>query len=312
MPSFRQARRADSSLEADKMSAFALGQIQVRRSGYGAMQLAGPYAFGPPPDRASAIGVLRTAVAAGVDHIDTAQYYGPGVVNDLIREALYPYPGGLAIVSKVAVRRDDSGAVLPFDDPDQLREGIEDNLRSLRVGQLAAVNLRLPSDGRVDARFDDQLAAMVAARDEGLIAGVGLSNVSLEQLRHAVAETDIVCVQNMFHLADRRGTPLLEECLSRGIAFVPFCPLGWPRGQENPVLTSPVVIQTAARLGITPAQAALQWLLQLAPNVLLIPGTGSVAHLRENIAAEGVTFDEEALRQLDGVARWPEEPSQTV
>jgi pyridoxine 4-dehydrogenase len=284
------------------MSTFALGRVRVRRSGYGAMQLAGPFAFGQPPDRPAAIGVLRAAVAAGVDHIDTAQYYGPGVVNDLIRQAIYPYPDGLAIVSKVAVRRDDSGAVLPFDDPDQLRQGIEDNLRSLRVGQLAAVNLRLPGDGRVSARFDDQLAAMVAARDDGLIAGIGLSNISLEQLRHAVAGTDIACVQNLFHLADRSAAPLLDECLSRGIAFVPFCPLGWPRGQENPVLTSPVVAQTAARLGATPAQVALQWLLQLAPNVLLIPGTGSVAHLRENLAAEGVTLDDEALRELDRVS----------
>jgi pyridoxine 4-dehydrogenase len=284
------------------MSTFALGRVRVRRSGYGAMQLAGPFAFGQPPDRPSAIGVLRAAVAAGVDHVDTAQYYGPGVVNDLIREAIYPYPDGLAIVSKVAVRRDDSGAVLPFDDPDQLRQGIEDNLRSLRVGQLAAVNLRLPGDGRVSARFDDQLAAMVAARDDGLIAGIGLSNISLEQLRHAVAGTDIACVQNLFHLADRSAAPLLDECLSRGIAFVPFCPLGWPRGQENPVLTSPVVAQTAARLGATPVQVALQWLLQLAPNVLLIPGTGSVAHLRENLAAEGVTLDDEALRELGRVS----------
>jgi aryl-alcohol dehydrogenase-like predicted oxidoreductase len=241
-------------------------------------------------------------VELGVDHIDTAQYYGPGSVNDLIREALYPYPDGLAIVSKVAVRRDDSGAVLPFDDPDQLREGIEDNLRSLRVGQLAAVNLRLPGDGRVDARFDDQLAAMVAARDEGLIAGIGLSNISLEQLQHAAAGTEIVCVQNMFHLADRTASPLLDVCLRRGIAFVPFCPLGWPRGQDNPVLTSPVVAQTAARLGVTPAQIALQWLLQLAPNVLLIPGTGSVAHLRENLAAEHISLDDQALRDLDRVS----------
>jgi pyridoxine 4-dehydrogenase len=275
------------------MSTSALGQLQVRRSGYGAMQLAGPFAFGTTPDRASAIGVLKAAVAAGVDHIDTAQYYGPGVVNELIREALYPYPGGLAIVSKVAVQRDD---------PDQLRQGIEDNLRTLRVGQLAAVNLRLPGDGRVDARFDDQLAVMVKARDDGLIGGVGLSNVSLEQLQHAVAGIGIVCVQNMFHLADRRGTAIGEECLRRGIAFVPFCPLGWPRGRDNPVLTSPRVIRTAARLGITPAQVALQWLLQLAPNVLLIPGTGSVAHLRENMAAEGVTLDSQALRDVDGVA----------
>jgi pyridoxine 4-dehydrogenase len=140
-------------------SAFALGSRQVRRSGYGAMQLAGPFAFGPPPDRAAALGVLRAAVAAGVDHLDTAQYYGPGTVNELIRDALHPYPDGLAIVSKVAVRRDDSGAVLPFDDPDQLRQGVEDNLRTLRVGQLAAVNLRLPGDGRIGARSDDQLAA---------------------------------------------------------------------------------------------------------------------------------------------------------
>jgi aryl-alcohol dehydrogenase-like predicted oxidoreductase len=275
------------------MSTFKLGRVQVRRSGYGAMQLAGPFASGSPPDRPTAIGVLRAAVIAGVDHIDTAQYYGPGAVNELIRDALYPYPEELAIVSKVAV--------LPASDPYQLRQGIQDNLRTLRVAQLAAVNLRLPGGGRVDARFDDQLAAMAAARDGGLIAGIGLSNVSLEQLRHAVAGTDIVCVQNLFHLADRSGTPVLAECLSRGIAFVPFCPLGWPRGRDNPVLTSPVVTRTATRLGITPAQVALQWLLRLAPNVLLIPGTGSVAHLRENLAAEDVTLDHEALRELDGV-----------
>jgi pyridoxine 4-dehydrogenase len=281
------------------MSTYALGHMQVGRSGYGAMQLAGPFAAGPPPDRASAISVLQAAVAAGVDHIDTADYYGS--VNGLIREALYPYPNGLAMVSKVAGERDSGGAAFRFDYSQKLREGIEDNLRSLRVDQLAAVNLRLPGDGRVDAHFDDQLAVMVAARDEGIIAGVGLSNVSLEQLRHAMAGTDIVCVQNLFHLADRRGGPLLEECLSHGIAFVPFCPLGWPRGQKNPVLTSPVVIQTAARLGITRAQVALQWLLQLAPNVLLIPGTASVAHLRENLGADGVTLDDQALRELDGV-----------
>jgi aryl-alcohol dehydrogenase-like predicted oxidoreductase len=270
--------------------------MRVRRSGYGATQLGGPFAAGPPPDRASAIAVLRAAVAAGVDHIDTAQYYG--AVNDLICEALHPYPDGLAIVSKVAVAAGDSVAVIRR----QLRAGIEDNLRSLRVGQLAAVNLRLPGDGRVDARFDDQLAAMAAARDEGLISGIGLSNVSLQQLQHAAARTDIVCVQNLFHLADRRAAPLLDECLGRGIAFVPFCPLGWPRGADNPVLTSPVVAQTSARLGFTPAQVALQWLYQLAPNVLLIPGTTAVAHLKENLAAEAVTLDDEALRELDGIA----------
>ena len=277
------------------MSVFALGRMRVRRSGYGAMQLAGQFAARTPPDRESAIGVLQAAVTAGVDHIDTAQYYGPGTVNALIRDALYPYPDQLAIVSKVAAGRDGSSA-------GYLRAEIVDNLRALGVGQLAAVNLRLPGDGRVDASFDDQLAAMVAARDEGLIAGIGLSNISLEQLQHAVAGTEIVCVQNLFHLADRTAAPLLYACLSRGIAFVPFCPLGWPRGLDNPVLTSPVVIQTATRLGATPPQVALQWLLQLAPNVLLIPGTGSLSHLRENLAAGDVTLDDLALRDLDRVS----------
>jgi pyridoxine 4-dehydrogenase len=271
-------------------STFALGPVRVRRSGYGAMQLAGQFAAGTPPDRESAIAVLRAAVEAGVDHIDTAQYYGPGTVNALIRDALHPYPGELAIVSKVA---SDAGS---------LRADIEDNLRALRAGQLAAVNLRLSGDGRVDARFDDQLAAMTAARDDGLIGGIGLSNVSLEQLRHAAARTEIVCVQNLFHLADRGSAPLLTECRARGIAFVPFCPLGWPRGRDNPVLTSPVVRQTAARLGVTPPQVALRWLLQLAANVLLIPGTGSVAHLRENLAAEDITLDGQALYDLDRVS----------
>ena len=281
------------------MSTFPLGRWRVRRSGYGAMQLDGPFASDGPADPATAIGVLQAAVAAGVDHIDTAQYYG--AVNDLIREALYPYLDQLAIVSKVAVRGDAAGAGLQSGESRQLRAGIVDNLRSLRVGQLAAVNLRLAGDGRVDARFDDQLAALVAARDEGLIAGVGLSNVSLRQLRYATAGTDIVCVQNLFHLADRGATPVLQECLGRGIAFVPFCPLGWPRGEANPVLRNPEVNQTAARLGASPARVALQWLLQLAPNVLLIPGTASLEHLRDNLAAEDVTLDDEALRDLDGI-----------
>jgi pyridoxine 4-dehydrogenase len=296
----RPAHSAGPGLPPRPMSTFPLGPRRVRRSGYGAMQLAGPWAVNAPPDRASAVGVLRAAVTAGIDHIDTAQYYGPDVVNDLIRQALYPYPRELAIVSKVGVRRD-AGAVIRHDDARQLREDIEDNLRSLRVDQLAAVNLRLPSPGRADALFDDQLAAMIQARDEGLIAGVGLSNVSLEQLRHAADRTEIVCVQNLFHLADRSATPVLQECVSRDIAFVPFCPLGLPRGAANPVLTSPVVIHTAARLGVTRAQVALQWLLRLAPNVLLIPGTGSTGHLRENLAAEYVALDDEAVRELASV-----------
>jgi pyridoxine 4-dehydrogenase len=275
------------------------------------MQLAGPNVFGAPDDPVAAIALLRAAVADGVDHIDTAQYYGPDVVNDLIREALHPYPDGLSIVSKVAARRDQVGRVLPYDDPDQLRSGIEENLRSLKVEQLAAVNLRLLGNGRADARFDDQLAAMVKARDDGLIAGVGLSNVTLEQLRHALASTEIVCVQNLFHLADRSDTPTLEECGRRGIAYVPFCPLGLPRGEENPVLTHPVVNATANRLGISPAGVALCWLLHTAPNILLIPGTASQAHLRDNLAADDAALDDQAIRDLDtvGAAR-PRSPTQ--
>jgi aryl-alcohol dehydrogenase-like predicted oxidoreductase len=278
------------------MSTFPLGPRPVRRSGFGAMQLAGPWAANQPPDRAHAVDVLRAAVAAGVDHIDTAQYYGPDLVNELIRDALHPYPPELAIVSKVGIFRD--AGLTPRDVARQLRAGIEDNLRSLQVDQLAAVNLRLPNPGRADARFDDLLDGMVQARDEGLIAGVGLSNISAEQLRHAADRTEIVCVQNLFHLADRGSAPVLQECVRRGIAFVPFCPLGLPRGSANPVLTSQVVIQTAARLGVTPAQVALQWLLQLAPNILLIPGTGSAGHLLENLAAEHVTLDDQAKREL--------------
>jgi pyridoxine 4-dehydrogenase len=282
-------------------SMFRLGDREVRRSGYGAMQIAGPNVFGAPEDPAAAVALLRAAVSSGVDHIDTAQYYGPDVVNELIREALHPYPAGLSLVSKVAARRDAVGRVLPYDDPDQLRAGIEDNLRSLHVDRLAAVNLRLLGDGRVDARFDEQLAAMVKARDDGLIAGVGLSNVSLEQLRHALEGTEIVCVQNLFHLADRSDTPTLDECVRRGIAYVPFCPLGLPRGAENPVLANPVVSATAARLGISPARVALRWLLQVAPNILLIPGTASLTHLRDNLAAEDDALDEQAIRDLSAV-----------
>jgi aryl-alcohol dehydrogenase-like predicted oxidoreductase len=265
------------------------------------MQLAGPNVFGAPEDPVAAIALLRAAVAAGVDHVDTAQYYGPDVVNELIRDALHPYPASLSIVSKVAARRDAVGRVLPYDEPAQLRTGIEENLRSLKVDQLAAVNLRLLGDGRIDTRFDDQLAAMVKARDEGLIAGVGLSNVTLEQLRHALASTQIVCVQNLFHLADRSDTPTLDECVRRGIAYVPFCPLGLPRGEKNPVLTNPVVIATATRLGITPARVALGWLLQVAPNILLIPGTASLTHLRDNLGSADAALDDRAIRDLNAV-----------
>lgn len=287
-------------MEADLQAAgtFTLGRWPVYRLGYGAMQLAGDNVFGTPRDRDEALRVLRAAVDSGINHIDTAQYYGPGVVNELIREALYPYPSDLAIVSKVAARRDDAGAVLPYDEPDQLRAGIEDNLATLGAQRLAAVNLRLLDGATPGSRFDAQLGALITARDEGLIDGIGLSNISLSHLLRAVAQTEIVCVQNLFNLADQRSSDLLHECTARGIAFVPFFPLGWPRGGGNGILSSPVVAQLAARLGATPSQIALAWLLDLAPNILLIPGTRTREHLAENIHAGGVKLDETARAQL--------------
>ncbi|MDT5299773.1 MAG: hypothetical protein QOG79_3015, partial [Mycobacterium sp.] len=227
----------------------------------------------------------RAAVDAGVDHIDTAQYYGPGVVNELIREALHPYPDGLALVSKVAARRDDSGAVLPYDEPDQLRAGIEDNLATLGVERLTAVNLRVMDNAAPDARFVDQLGALMTARDEGLIGGIGISNVSRDHLMMALEVTEIVCVQNFFNLAARDSTPILDECSAREIAFVPFCPLGYPRAQRETILTNPVVNSVAADHDASTAQVALAWLLAKAPNILLIPGTRTRVNLAENLAA---------------------------
>jgi pyridoxine 4-dehydrogenase len=262
------------------------------------MQLAGDNVFGPPRDRDEALRVLRAAVDSGINHIDTAQYYGPGIVNELIREALHPYPSDLAIVSKVAARRDEAGAVLSYDEPDQLRAGIEENLRTLGLQRLAAVNLRMMDGSPPGERFDAQLAALIKARQEGLIDGIGLSNISFDHLRRALEQTDIVCVQNLFNLADRDSLDLLYECNTQRIAFVPFCPLGWPRGVQNAILTSPVLANLGRRLDATPAQIALAWLLDLAPNVLLIPGTRTRLHLAENIASGGVRIDDESRTRL--------------
>jgi len=285
------------------MQRFPLGSFSVSRVGLGAMQLPGPGVFGPPRDRAEALAVLRRAVELGVDHIDTAQYYGPDVANELIREALYPYPGTLALVSKVGARRDASAGWLPYDEPDQLRQGIQDNLRSLGTGQLAAVNLRLMDDAAPDQRFDDQLAAMIQARDDGLIGGVGLSNITREHLLRALERTPIACVQNPLNLANRASMPVLRECTARGIAFVPFFPLGSGFARSNPVLGSQQVLSTAQRLGRTPAQIALAWTLSLAPNVLLIPGTSSVRHLQDNLAAASIELDHDARQQLAAAAQ---------
>jgi aryl-alcohol dehydrogenase-like predicted oxidoreductase len=283
---------------AQAAGTFDLGRWQVNRIGYGAMQLAGDNVFGPPRDREEALQVLRAAVDSGINHLDTAQYYGPGVVNELIREALYPYPNDLAIVTKVAARRDDSGAVLRHDNPDQLRAGIEENLQTLGTERLAAVNLRLMDDDRPGERFDRQVAALIRAREDGLTDGIGLSNISIAHLRRALDQTEIVCVQNLFNLADQRSLELLQACRAQGIAFVPFCPLGWPRGVQNAILTSPALAHLGARLVATPAQLALAWLLELAPNVLLIPGTRTRGHLTENIQAANVGLDDDARAEL--------------
>ena len=283
----------------DLGGSYALGPWRVRRAGYGAMQLAGDGVFGPPRDRAEALRVLRAAVEAGVDHVDTAQYYGAGTVNELIREALYPYPDGLAIVSKVAARRDLSGASRRSGDPDQLRAGIEDNLVTLGVAKLAAVNLRMTDPAEPPGQhFDVELAALVKAREEGLIDGIGLSNISREQLLRAAGQTEIVCVQNLFNLVDQGSAGVLEECAERGIAFVPFCPLGLPGPARSQLLASPILGALGARLGATPAQIALAWLLALAPNNLLIPGTRTRAHLADNLAAAEVRLDDAARAQL--------------
>jgi pyridoxine 4-dehydrogenase len=275
-----------------------LGDKIVWRVGYGAMRLSGDGLQGRPLDRGEALAVLRAAIDAGVDHIDTAQFYGPGLANELIREALFPYPKGLALVSKVGARRDESGHMMLWDDPDQLRAGIEENLATLGVEQLTAVNLRLIENAVPDARFIDQLGALTAARDEGLIAGVGISNVSLAHLQRAVEVTDIVCVQNAYSLADRTSEPLLIECIARDIAFVPFFPLGGWDAQRDAILSNSAVTAIAARHGALAAQVALAWLLGIAPNVLLIAGTTSCGHLAENLGAADVALSDGEIASL--------------
>jgi len=278
-----------------------LGPFSVAPLGYGAMRLAGENVFGPPKDRREAVALLREAVERGVDHIDTAQYYGPDIVNELIHEALYPYPPELVIVSKVGAGRDARAGIFAADSPTELRRGIEDNLRTLRIDTLPVVNLRLMRTSGPDAYFDDQLTAMMSARDEGLIASIGLSNITLDHLLHALASTDIACVQNAFHLLNRLSQPVLDECTRRGIAFVPFAPLGSGETGATSVLAAPRVVRVAARLGCTAAQLVLAWTLGVAPNVLLIPGSSSRDHLRENLAAADLHLDPDAGAELASV-----------
>jgi aryl-alcohol dehydrogenase-like predicted oxidoreductase len=280
----------------DTDSVTLLAGRPVRRMGFGAMQLPGPGVFGPPNDRASALAILRRAVDAGVNHIDTAQFYGPDVANELIREALHPYPEDLVLVSKVGARRDATGQWLGAQRPEELRAGVEANLASLGLDQVPVVNLRRHPGGEVP--FEEQLAAMVALRDEGLIGGIGLSTVSLAEYRQGTGATEIACVQNAYNVADRSDQEVFDACAADVVPYVPYFPLGSAFLPDKPVLSHPAVLSTAERLEVTPAQVALAWLLQKGPNVLLIPGTSSLGHLEENLSAADLVLDAEALAVL--------------
>jgi pyridoxine 4-dehydrogenase len=268
----------------------------VRRMGFGSMQLPGPGVFGPPADRQAALAILRRAVEAGVNHIDTAQFYGPDVANDLIREALHPYPEDLVLVSKVGAQRNDSGHWLAAQRPDELRAGVEANLASLGLEQVPVVNLRRHHES--DVPFDEQLGLMIALRDEGLIGGIGLSTVTPDEYRHGTARTTIACVQNAYSVADRSGQDVFDACAADGLPYAPYFPLGSAFMPDKPVLSHPAVRAVAERLQCGPAQVALAWLLAIAPNVLLIPGTSSLEHLEQNLAAADLELDADALEAL--------------
>jgi pyridoxine 4-dehydrogenase len=282
-----------------KSDTVVLAGRPVHRMGFGAMQLPGPGVFGPPTDRAGALAVLRRAVDAGVDHIDTAQFYGPDVANELIRAALHPYPEALVLVSKVGAARNEQGHWLGAQRPEDLRAGVAANLVSLGLDQVPVVNLRRHPGS--DVPFEEQLDAMVGLRDEGLIGGIGLSNVSLDEYGSARSRTEVACIQNAYNLADRSDQSVFEACRADGVPYVPFFPLGSAFRPDNPVRGSAEVTETAGRLGATPAQIALAWLLSQAPTVLLIPGTSSLSHLEENMAAADVVLDQAAIEALSVV-----------
>jgi pyridoxine 4-dehydrogenase len=280
-----------------------LGDKPINRMGYGAMQLAGPGVFGPPRDPGAARAVLRRAIELGVDHIDTSQYYGPDVVNDLIRQALHPYPENLKLVTKVGARRDDAGRVLPAQRPDELREGVEANLRSLGVERLDLVNLRLV-EGRHDTAvpLEEQLSALEDMRQEGKLDLIGLSNVDQAKVQLALEFVDVAGIQNGYSIIDRQDDQMVEFAREREIAFVPFFPLGSAfRGGPARLAGEATIVQVADKHGATPAQIALAWLLARYDRMLLIPGTNSVAHLEENMAAAELELDDGDLAALDRV-----------
>lgn len=269
--------------------------ITFNRMGYGAMQLAGPHVWGPPKDRAAAVAVLRTAIELGINHIDTSDFYGPHVTNQIIREALHPYRDELTIVTKIGFKRGDDQSWLPAASAQELRDAVHDNLHNLRLDALDVVNLRAPGVAGPDgSSLAASLDTMLRLKQEGLIRHIGLSNVDMQQLTEARQITDIVCVQNQYNLAHRGDDAMIDTLAAQGIAYVPFFPLGGFTPLQSDVLT-----QVAARLQAQPMQVALAWLLQRAPNILVIPGTSSVAHLHDNVAAGALRLDEAALVALN-------------
>ena len=273
--------------------------LTVRRMGYGAMQLAGPGVFGPPRDHDEAVAVLREAIASGVDHIDTRDFYGPYVVNELIREALHPYPKNLVIVSKLGAKRGADASWNPAFSPEELESAVHDNLRHLGIEALDIVNLRIMGDVHApkEGSIADKVEIMAKLQRKGLIKHIGLSNVTSNQVAEARSIVPVVCVQNFYNVANRNDDPLVDELAAAGIAFVPFFPLGG----FFPLQTS-TLSEVATRLAATPLQVAQAWLLQRAPNILLIPGTSSRVHLRENLAAVALTLPPDALAELNGIA----------
>jgi len=282
-----------------KSGSFTLGDRTVYRLGYGAMQLAGPGVFGPPKDRAAAVAVLREAVAQGVNHIDTGDFYGPHVTNQIIREALHPYPDDLTIVTKISARRGADGSWIPAMSPAELTQAVHDNLRNLGLDVLDVVNLRSMLDvhGPAEGSLEAPLSVLADLQRKGLVRHIGLSNVTPTQVAEGRKICEIVCVQNYYNLAHRNDDHLIDDLARAGTAYVPFFPLGG----FNP-LQSQVLSDVAARLGVTAMQVALGWLLRRAPNILLIPGTSSMAHLKENLTATEIALSDDVISELEGVA----------
>jgi pyridoxine 4-dehydrogenase len=294
----RRANRRFAMTDIAQAGTFQLGHRTVKRLGYGAMQLAGPGVFGPPKDRAAAVAVLRAAVAAGVDHIDTSDFYGPHVTNQIIREALHLYPDDLVIVTKVGARRGADASWNPAFSAEDLTQAVHDNLRNLGVDVLDVVNLRLMFDvhGPAEGSIEAPLTVLADLQRQGLIRQIGLSNATPRQVADGRRITEIVCVQNQYNLAHRGDDVFIDDLAASGTAYVPFFPLGGFSPLQSDILS-----EVAAGLGATPMQVALAWLLRRSPNILLIPGTSSLGHLRENLAAAELSLPAEAVVALDRI-----------